>query len=141
MAARRLIVVLVVLFGISIAAAAIAPRPETSTPAEDETSPSTSSAPAGPLQGGGIVAETIGASSEEPETVRVAVGDQLALTVASEAFLEVEIADLGLLESATPGAPARFDLLLRDPGDLEITDGEDGEIVGRLLIERRTGDQ
>lgn len=131
-----------VLFGISIAAAAIAPRPQSTEPAEEEASMPTSSASEEAVpSGGGVEAETVDASSEAPKTVRAGVGDQLALTVTSRSFLEVEIADLGLVDSAAPGAPARFDLLLRDPGELEITNADEGEIVGRLLVEPGSADQ
>ncbi len=38
----------------------------------------------------------------------------------AEETTAVEIPELGLLETASPGGPARFDLLLREPGRLAV---------------------
>ncbi len=133
MAARRLIVVLVVLLAISIAAAAVAPdraarfrplpRPQTTSPA-----------PLHPDPAGGVVTAAIQASVAKPPTVRAAAGDRLELSVGSERGLAVEIAPLGLFEDAATAAPARFDLLLREAGTLPITDADSGRIVGRIVV-------
>ena len=60
------------------------------------------------------------AAQPEPQTVTAAIGDRLALQVESEETAQIEIPDLGLLETAAPGAPARFDLFLREPGTYPV---------------------
>ncbi len=70
---------------------------------------------------------------EKPETVRVAVGDQLRLSVTSNEPLEIEIAQLGVIANSDPVAPALFDLLLTEPVDAAITDTSSGEVLGRVV--------
>lgn len=133
MAARRLIIVLVVLLAISIAAAAIAPDRATRfrpVPAPQATSPGSPQ----PDPMGGVVTAEIQASATKPPTVRAAAGDRLELSVSSERGLAVEIAPLGLFEDAATAAPARFDLLLREAGTLPITDADSGRVVGRIVV-------
>ena len=142
MAARRLIIVLLVLFGISVAAAAIAPDRKgglLGSSGSDSTSTSTSSttsdssAPTAPA--GATLTAGIDAGSARPETVEGFVGDQLELAVTSrENGRVIEIGEYGVTEFAAPNAPAEFDLLLRDPGRFPITDGDSGRIVGRLVV-------
>lgn len=71
---------------------------------------------------------------QRPEVVEVEVGDQLELIVASEVAMQVELPGLGLLDEATPDAPAQFNVLLRQADDLEIVDAADGDVIGRLLV-------
>jgi hypothetical protein len=138
MAARRLILVLAVLLGISIVAAAIAPERQSSLLGEDTTEESTTqpepemTAPEA-KPSGELVETRIEADPEKPETIRVAPGDQLELQVGSGRPREIEIAEFGVLEPAEPDSPARFSLLLREAGELAITDAESGEILGRII--------
>lgn len=141
MAARRLIVVLVLLLSASVVAAALAPDRTGPGAEEEPTSSSTTSTtsttttpgePAG--SDGESVAVEIVARAKEPETVEGFVGDQLALDVGSAIGRTIELEPLGLAEFAGPDAPARFDLLLRDPGTIPITDADGGEILGRLMV-------
>ena len=69
----------------------------------------------------------------EPETIGAVVGDQLALTVRTEETVAVEIPELGLLETAGPGGPARFDLLLREPGKLAVL-ADGGRHVASIVV-------
>jgi len=138
-AARRLIVVLAVLFAISIAAAAIAPDRRSPVPGGEESTEETTeeAAPAAPppLPSGELLTETITADAADPQTIRAEPGDQLQLSVEANRPLQIEIEPFGLLEEATPDAPASFDILLREAGQAAITDAESGEIVGRILSE------
>jgi hypothetical protein len=68
-----------------------------------------------------------------PPTVAAAVGDRVALEVESKETTSIEIPDLGLLETAAPGAPARFDLLMRDPGSYPVR-VMDGAIVATIEV-------
>ena len=146
MAARRLIIVLLVLFGISVAAAAIAPDRQggligasdsDSTSTSSSTSTSTSPAPA--TAAGESLTARIDASSARPETVEGFVGDQLELNVRSRNGQVIEIGEYGVTDFAAPNAPATFDLLLREPGRFPITDGDSGRIVGRLVVHKPAG--
>jgi hypothetical protein len=130
MAARRLLIVLGILFAISIAAAAVAPeRPITTSTESSTTAEAVSVAP-----GGGVVRERLLASASSPPIVRAEVGDQLSLSVDADEPLEVEISEFGLIANASPAAPALFDLLLRNPGAVAITDASTGRVIGRLLV-------
>lgn len=134
MAARRLLIVLVLLLAASIVAAALAPDRRTQLlPEESSTTTTTTSTAVEPT--GEMLARRIDASVEEPETVRASPGDQLALAVGvpDQPGRTIAIEEFGVTEFAAPAAPARFDLLLRDPGRFAITD-ERGEIVGRLVV-------
>jgi hypothetical protein len=141
MAARRLIALLVVLLVISSIAAALAPTPaeresgETSTTGTEttETGATGHQAPTGELLE--LTVDVPPARDGEarkparPQTIGAAVGDQLALTVRSSETTEVEIPELGLIETATAGGPARFDLLLREPGRYAVLAGGGRQIA------------
>lgn len=138
MAARRLILVLVVLLAISIVAAALAPDRQSGLLGEkttDETTTESTTAP-DPETSGELVTTTIEADPEAPETVRASPGDQLELQVDSARPREIQIDAYGVLEPAEPDSPALFSLLLREAGEVAIIDAESGEIVGRIVAER-----
>lgn len=118
MAARRLIIVMLVLLGVSTLAAALAPV----DPGRESTSTSTRSTTRERAErtGGQLVRETIDAEAKQPQTIRLPVGDQLSLRVESRHFGQVEIRGLGLLEDVAPLDPARFDILADEPGRHEV---------------------
>lgn len=133
MAARRLIVVLVLLLAVSVAAAALAPeRRGASTAAEEEAGASTTQGSPGE-DSGELVERGIVASAEDPETIRLAVGDHLQLSIASEEPLEIEIEALGVIGNTDPLAPAFFDVLMTEPVNAPITDTASGEVLGRVV--------
>ena len=123
MAARRLLIIMVVLLTISTLAAALVPPPQQrdSSTATTSTTTTTTSEDE-PARGGELVREqiSIGNSDGAGPTVRVPVGDQLALRVNSDAPGEIGIPAFGLVEFAGPGNPARFDLLLEEAGRYPI---------------------
>lgn len=140
MAARRLIVILVALFAISIVAAMIAPDRRggliggrTTSTTERTTTTTTTTTPDA-LPPGESLSARIVASVAEPETVRASVGDQVGLTVASRRAREIEIPAFGVTEDAAPDAAASFNLLLREPGLLAIIDADSGALLGRLDV-------
>ncbi len=142
MAARRLIIVLLVLFGISVLAASIAPDRKGGgllSPPSSSSTTSTTTAPPPPEATGVALTARIKASAAMPETVKGFVGDQLELDVAGDRTIVLEIPHFGLTETAAPGAPANFDLLLRDAGAFEVTDIESGKVVGRLVVREPKG--
>ena len=132
MAARRLIVILVLLLAISVGAAALAPERQSSTTTTEEAgSSATQSSPGG--DSGDVVERGIVASTEDPETIRLAVGDHLRLSVATDEPREIEIEDLGVIGNTDPVAPALFDVLMTEPVDAPITDTASGEVLGRVV--------
>jgi hypothetical protein len=118
MAARRLIIVMLVLLGVSTLAAALAPV----DPGPESTSTSTRTATRERAQrtGGELVRETIDVQSNQPMSIRLPVGDQLSLSVESRRFGQVEIRGLGLLDDVAPLDPARFDILADEPGRHQV---------------------
>ncbi len=117
MAARRLVIVMLLLLGVSTLAAALAPpRSQRTGPA---STTSTQTDPATPT-GGELVRETIDAQANRPQRFRIGVGDQLSLEVYSTRVVQVEIPRLGLTDNAAPLSPARFDLLAEREGSFEV---------------------
>jgi hypothetical protein len=132
MAARRLVALLIALLVISSIATALAPPPSNN----DETD-STSTTTTGPetdpeAPEAGVVEAVIDSAAEKTTQIEAAVGDQLALVVRADTTSEVEIPGLGLYETAAPGAPALFDVVLREEGALEVTVG--GKPAGEILV-------
>ncbi|MGH2987661.1 MAG: hypothetical protein ACRDLO_13380, partial [Solirubrobacterales bacterium] len=65
------------------------------------------------------------------------LGDQLAVTVTSDRLAEIEIPGLGELDDADPDAPARFDLLPREPGTYEVRLLDSGRRLGTIEVSPR----
>jgi hypothetical protein len=135
MAARRLVIVMLVLLGLSTLVAALVPGPDRSTPAGTGTidtrpragSPGT----AGSAPGGRLVQRLLRISTR-PATVAVRPGDQLRLAVGGSYGDEITIPAFGLTETMTPYAPARFDLIVPEVGSFPILAGESGRLIGRI---------
>ena len=131
MAARRLLIVMLILLVTSTLAAALVPPPQgrdgTTT---SSTSPRTSPVPTG----GELVTAKIDAGAGRAETVRVPLGDQLALAVNSRKAGQVEIPALGLLEDVLPLSPARFDILATRAGRFEVRLLEPRKRVGIIEV-------
>ncbi len=134
MAARRLIAILIVLMVISTFAAALAPRQQRSETTTTETT--TTVAPA--LPGGELVEALVPPDPDPPAAIEARRGDQLDLRIRVADPAPVTIPDLGLSTFATPGDPARFDLLLRERGRFAIEVG--GDRVGRIEVGSAGGD-
>lgn len=138
MAARRLLIVMLVLLGLStLAAAMVGTRPigergtgstiasetETEAPAPPDTVPAGRELPPVAIEVGGKVV-----------AVPMRVGDQLALAVRSKGADQVEIPALGLLEPVAPAAPARFDLLAEAPGSYGVRLVAADRLVARIEV-------
>jgi hypothetical protein len=130
MAARRLILILLVLLFVSSLAAALVPIDRSG----DSTSTSTTTEVAKTPPEGREIIKRIDARERKPETIRMRVGDQLRLTVDGRAPDQVEIPRLDLLEPVDLGAPARFDLLADEPGTYLIRLLEARRTIGRLVV-------
>lgn len=115
MAARRLLIVMVVLLVISSLAAALVPPPDERT-TSTSTAEGTREAPPPPEPPEGRrVEHRLDLAEKAPRKLRLAAGDQLALTVTSERFAQIAIPAYGLVDTATEGSPARFDVLIDEP--------------------------
>ena len=123
MLGRRLLVVFAVLLGLTALATSLAPRPTVRDGAGTRPSPTPTATPAAERSetASRRVERTISANpGRKRARVRVRVGDVLMLTVDGDVYDGVEIAALGKLEPIEPGSPARFEMLLEQPGELRV---------------------
>ncbi len=132
---------MVVLLAISTLAAALVPPPPRSTETTTTTSGPTRSERSRPA-GGALVREqvTVRGPGADPQRVEVAAGDQLALTVTSDEPGQVSVPDLGLIEFAGPGNPARFDILFDEAGRYPVEFRGGGAIATVAVQERGPDD-
>ena len=131
MAARRLVIVMLVMLGISTLAAALVP-----TDPEQRSEPTTTAAPAKDGPRGRLIRRTVEASGSA-EVVRMQVGDQLQLRVTARRADQVEIDGLGELEEVDPSTPANFDLLPFEPGAHPIRLLDARRTVARIVVSSR----
>lgn len=137
MAARRLIALLLALMAISVIATALAP-PQRGGEQSSTTTTTSDPGPEAPEEKSGttepsLIAASVDASSPRTnDPVQAAAGDQLALTVRAASTQQIEISGLGLYDVAAPGAPARFDLVLRDEGRFAVL--AEGERVATIFV-------
>jgi hypothetical protein len=144
MAARRLLIVMLILLGLSTLAAALVPQRNprdggTSTgTATTQTEPTTTEAVPTYLPPTKI---TVG-GKKFPVVAPVHVGDQLTLLVRSRFPAEIEIPEFGLIRFATPDTPARFELLAHTAGTFGILfgaspkPGATGKPAARIVVVR-----
>ena len=144
MAARRLLIVMLVLLGLSTLAAALVPQrtirngagtsgtttqPLTTTTAQGATNPAFRR-PTKIIVGG----------KKFPVVAPVSVGAQLTLLVRSRFPAEITIPEFGLVGFATPDTPARFELLVDAPGTIGILFGDSakasvtGQPAARIIV-------
>ncbi len=144
MAARRLIILMLLVLAVSTVAAALAPQRDTDDDAStSSTTTTTEPDPPPSTVGGELVEATIDADAEEPETIEVELGDQIALVVETAVPAQIEVPDFGLLEDAESDAPARFDLLATRSGEFPVvlTTSETAErVVGSLVVSEGAAD-
>lgn len=146
MAARRLIIVMLVLLAISTAIAIIAPDPverttesgTTGTTSREETAdggPTGTTGTTGATGETGATGTTGGSGSDQaggaakltftvsdrPQTLCASPGSRVILTVRTTEPLDVSIPDFGRTASVTQYAPEPFDLLLPEtPGSYDV---------------------
>lgn len=139
MAARRLLIVMLILLGLSTLAAALVPT----RPNEDEGTDNkiasefteTESSPADTVPPGKPLGLTIRVGKGPVKVVPIHVGDQLTLIVRSTRADQLEIPSLGLLETVAPGLPARFEVFARAKGNLGIRYVEADRLVARIQVQ------
>jgi hypothetical protein len=111
-------------------AAWLVPIPEA---ARDETS-STATTTAETRDPGRAIERTLRSGARKPETIRLEVGDQLTLEVVGQEHDLVEIEGLGRLDDLDAASPARFDLIVDEPGSYAVRLTEAGTLVGRIEV-------
>jgi hypothetical protein len=131
-AARRLLILMLVLLGVSTIAAALVPVDRDA--GGDETT-STSTRTAEPPTGK-LMRKSIDANAEEPKTIRVHVGDQLQLRVKSRRADEVEIPALDELADVDPDADAHFDLLLFEADRYPVRLVDPERKIGTIVVDK-----
>ena len=134
MAARRLLIVMLVLLGVSTLAAALIPQ----SPREDASTQSTTQAttttamPPSPVY---LPPTKITVGGKKlPIVSPVRVGDRLTLVVRSRVPAQIEIPEFGLLAFAAPDAPARFELLAETPGTFGILFATTGKVAAQIRV-------
>src|SRR5262245_24312368 len=150
MAARRLLIVMLILLGLSTLAAALIPQRalrdgnrtqsttlSTTTTATQPEPPPGRSLRAKIVVGGKqvpIVASPL-CAERKPRCEPLHVGDQLTLTVYSSDPAQLDFPEFGQSGFAAPGAPVYFELLLDTPGGFGIVfaDPESVPACGRAV--------
>ena len=135
MAARRLLIVMLILLGLSTLAAALIPqralrggngtRSTTQTTTTTATTPSPSYVPPAKIAVGG---------RKFPIVSPVHVGEQFTLLVKSAFPAQISIPEFGQLGFTAPDAPARFELLATAPGRFGILFAESGKVAGQIRV-------
>jgi hypothetical protein len=149
MAARRLLIVMLVLLGLSTLAAALVPqhalRGDTTT-GTTTTQPTQTTTTPTPPAGRSLSVEIVVGGKEvpvvaaplckkrKPRCEPLHVGDQLSLQVLSKGQAELSIPSLGLLGVASPNAPAFFELLPSDPGTIGILFTSPRQVAARIDV-------
>ena len=135
MAARRLLIIMLVLLGLSTLAAALVPQRTlnegTTTGTTTQPTSTTRTAPA--PDAAPLVAQITVGGKKFP-VVPVKVGDQLTLLVLSRRPREIAIPEFGLVGFATAATPARFELLTETSGAFGLVYTATGKAVGRIEV-------
>lgn len=131
MAARRLIMAMLVLLVLSTILAALIPVERDRL--RDDSSTTTTTEATKPT--GQLVRRSIGADDATPERIELSLGDQLELTVESPKLADqVEIPAFGQLADVDPDFPARFDLLVLETGTFPVRLVEAGRVIARIDV-------
>ena len=126
--ARRLLILLAVLLGLTALAAGVAPREEAGTGGSPPVAVSPSGSPSEPVEH----MLTIGPEGEE-ERVEAELGQVVRLTIEGDEPESVAVGELGI-EPVTADSPAIFELLLDVPGSYPITLLDSGRRIGVLEV-------
>jgi hypothetical protein len=148
MAARRLLIVMLVLLGLSTLAAALVPQHALrggTTSSTTTTQPETTTTPEPPpgrslmvkIVVGGKKVPVVAAPLCKARNARcepLHVGDQLSLRVLSRHQAELEIPAYGLIGVASANAPALFQLLPREPGTIGVLFTTPRRVAARIEV-------
>ena len=150
MAARRLVIVMLVLLALSTLVAALVPAPDRGGNAtRSATGPSgptsTSQAPViapQPAAVPGLVEARIDIAPKPagpPPVVAVEPGNRLVLGVGGTVGNDISIPAFGLTETMTPSAAAIFDLIVDRPGRFAVRAFGADRVVGTIVSKKRAG--
>jgi hypothetical protein len=133
-AARRLILVMLVLLVLSSIFATLLPVDRDRL--SDESSTSTTSTTEQPKpKGGELIRRTIAAGDPTPERIELGLDDQLELTVTSAKLSDlVEIPAFGELEYVDPDFPVHFDLLALETGSFDVRLVDAHRVIARIDV-------
>jgi hypothetical protein len=141
MAARRLLIVMLVLLGLSTLAAALVPRRNLGDGTTSGTTTQSTTTPTVPVPDTVPPVAEITVGGKKFPVVPVEVGDQFTLLVRSRFPSEIAIPEFGLIRFATRSTPARFELLTGTPGTFGILFGASpkpgvtGKPAARLVVQ------
>ncbi len=166
MAARRLIIIMLVLLGLSALLAVQLPQQTRETRSGTESTTTTESTASAPPEKANAVppppaADPVAAGKQpvdilcgedqcatieiDPKltaVVPVTQGQQLTLLVKSPRKTDlVEIPALGLIDSVTPDKPAIFDLFADRAGDYGVRLVEGDRLIGRVEVRQRAREE
>ena len=138
MAARRLLIVMLVLLGLSTLAAALVPQHALRAPNPATTATTTTKAPtttaATPSAAYFPPTKIVVGGKKLPVVSPLHVGDQISLHVFSTAPTQLSIPALGLVGFASPDAPAIFELLPETPGTLGVLFEPSGKVAAQIRV-------
>ena len=139
MAARRLLIVMLVLLGLSTLAAALVPQhalrgPNGTTTAATTTTTPTTTTPANTSAAYFPPTKILVGGKKLPVVSPLHVGDQISLHVLSTAPTQLSIPALGLVGFAAPTAPAIFELLPTTPGTLGVLFEPSGKVAAQIRV-------
>jgi hypothetical protein len=137
MAARRLIIVMLILLGISTLLAAALPdrvRDAEEENTASETSQEAKGATEKALTTRRLKPETINADERQVVVITLQAGQELPLTVKSSTDDLVEIQGIGFVDAVGPYKPATFDILTGNPGPYGIRLVNAKRTIGRLEV-------
>jgi hypothetical protein len=134
---RRLLILLAVLIVLTALAGSIAPvpgPPEQATPTPAATIPGTPQASVAANPDIPDVRASLSSSPSAPaRRILARVGDQVAITVRSEAIDSVALGDLDT-EPVEAGLPARFDILADETGSYPVILLQAQRRIGTLIV-------
>jgi hypothetical protein len=148
MAARRLLIVMLILLGLSTLAAALVPQHalhRDTTTGATATQGTETTPPARPpgralmvrIKVGGkkvpVVATAL-CKKRKPKCEPLHVGDQLSLEVVSRKEAELEIPTFGLIGVASDNSPAFFQLLPQEPGTIGVLFTSPRRVAARVEV-------
>lgn len=151
MAARRLVILMLILLGISTLAAALVPRPDErgddgETAAEEPVGAGTEAKSAAtdrqsdatpPARDGKLLTAEIKIGGGEIPVVPIRVGDNLSLEIRSKRPGLLEIPALGRVEAVAPGTSAFFDVRGQEPASYGIRFLGRNRVVARIEVKDR----
>jgi hypothetical protein len=149
MAARRLLIVMLILLGLSTLAAALVPQHALrggATSGTTTTQPTQSTTTASPPIGRSLSAKIVVGGKQvpvvagpvckkpKPSCEPIHVGDQLSLSVLSRGQAELEIPEFGLVGVASKNTPAFFQLLLDQPENVGVLFTSPHGVAARIEV-------